>query len=443
MIEQNDTVMFIDDDIDLLKANVQTLELVGWTVKPFTSAEAALAVLDERFPGVIVCDVRMPDMDGHQFYRRLRALDSDLPVILVTGHGDIAEAVRSIHDGAYDFIAKPYPTEHLTTVVARALDKRRLVLENRRLRELAGRDDPDMAIVGESPAVQALRARIRKLADADVDVLIEGETGVGKALVARALHRQGSRRQRPFVVVDCAGLDQATAESDLFGHEMGAFPGAIRKRVGRIESADRGILFLDEIEALSLPLQGKLLRLLDEREVTPLGASEARPLSLKVIASAKADLAARIAAGLFRADLYYRLDVGRIRVPPLRERASDAALLFTHFLRDAGVRLDQQLTPLTADIQHQLFSGGWPGNVRELRNFAIRVALGFEDGTPVADDAPSLPARLDSYEEHLLREALTLCGGDVRSTIAMLKLPRKTFYEKLKRHGIDIDAYRS
>lgn len=438
------TIVFVDDDPDLRHAAVQTLELAGWTVRAHASAEAALRTLDERFEGVVVSDIRMPGMDGHQFHRRVRALDPDLPVILITGHGDIAEAVRALQEGVYDFIAKPFPTDQLTAVVGRALEKRRLVLENRRLQTLSDGEPADMAIIGDAPPMIALRARIRQLAAADVDVLVEGETGVGKELVARALHREGPRRQRPFVVVDCAALDPASAELDLFGHEMGAFPGAVRRRIGKIEASDKGALFLDEIEALSSPLQGKLLRVLEEREVTPLGADEARPLSLRVIASAKADLAARVAAGDFRADLYYRLDVGRIRVPPLRERMADAQLLFAHFVQEACSRLRRPMPQMTAEVRHRLLGGDWPGNVRELRHLAIRVVLGVEAESldRINPEADGLAARIDAYEKHLLREALTLCRGDVRSTTALLKLPRKTFYEKLRRHGIDIDAFR-
>jgi len=437
-------VIFVDDDADLRHATAQTLELMGWSVRPHASAEAALRTLDEGFEGVVVSDIRMPDMDGHQFHRRVRALDPDLPVILVTGHGDIAEAVRALQDGVYDFLAKPYPADRLTTVVARALEKRRLVLENRRLQTLTDSQSAEMAIIGDAPATQALRARIRHLAAADIDVLIEGETGVGKELAARALHREGPRRQRPFVVVDCAALDPASAELDLFGNEMGAFAGAVRRRTGKIEASDRGTLFLDEIEALAPSVQAKLLRVLEEREVTPLGGEEARPMSLRVIASAKADLAARAAAGQFRADLYYRLDVGRIRVPPLRERIADAPRLFAHFVQEACTRLNRPKPTMSMAVQHRLLDNEWPGNVRELRHLAIRVVLDVEDdqasGIPV--EITGLPARMDAYEKHLLREALTLCRGDVRNTTALLQLPRKTFYEKLRRHGIDIDAFR-
>jgi len=436
-------ILFVDDDADLRRAAVQTLELAGWTVRAHASADAALRTLGEGFEGVIVSDIRMPGMDGHQFHSRVRALDPDLPVILITGHGDIPEAVRALHDGAYDFIAKPFPAEHLTAVVNRALEKRRLVLENRRLQTLAESSGDGLAIIGDAPATQALRGRIRQLAAAEVDVLIEGETGVGKELVARALHRESPRRRHPFVVVDCAALDPATADVELFGHEAGAFAGAVRRRVGRIEASDRGALFLDELEALAPSLQAKLLRVLEEREVTPIGAAEPRPLSLRVIASAKADLAARVAEGDFRADLYYRLDVGRIRVPPLRERRSDILPLFAHFIQEACGRLKRPSPQMSAGVRHRLMQGDWPGNVRELRHLAVRVVLGVEDEAPESPAAPTgLAARVDAYERRLMQEALMLCDGDVRTTTALLGLPRKTFYDKLKRHGVDINAFR-
>ncbi len=249
--------------------------------------------------------------------------------------------------------------------------------------------------------MDAVRVAIRMAAKTDATVLILGETGVGKELVARALHREGPRRQKPFVVIDCAALDASAVESELFGHEMGAFSGAVRKRIGRIESADQGTLFLDEVEALSIPVQGKLLRLLEEREITAVGAAESRPVSLRVIASVKPDLAARVAAGEFRADLYYRLDVGRLSVPPLRDRMKDVPALFVHFLAEASQTFRRPIPQLGPAIQGRLFAGDWPGNVRELRNF-----------------------------------------GDVRKTTALLQTPRKTFYEKARRHGIDIDSFR-
>ena len=435
---------FVDDDDILRDANVQTLQLAGFEVLPFASAEAALAALPPDFPGVVISDIRMPRMDGRQFFRRLKAQDADLPVILITGHADVAEAVEALHDGVYDFVPKPYAPERLVSSVRRAMEKRRLVLENRELRALAARAHDDWPLIGQTPVMERLRATLRQLANADVDVLLEGETGVGKELAARALHAWGRRRDREFVAVDCAALPAGALDSELFGHELGAFSGAVRQRTGRIQQADRGTLFLDEIETLAPEAQGKFLRVLEEREITPLGSNRTQTLDLRVVAAAKSDLAEAVAAGTFREDLFHRLDVVRIRIPPLRERREDVPLLFAHFLARACERLDGAAPTIDDKIRWRLHNHDWPGNVRELGHYAQRVALGLAGQATDGDTSPlpSLPARVATYEAHLIEEALATSEGDVRKALEILRIPRKTFYDKLARHGIDVSRHR-
>lgn len=437
-------VAFIDDDDVLRDANVQTLQLAGFEVLAFTSAEAALDALPTGFPGVVVSDIRMPHMDGRQLFRRLKEQDQDLPVILITGHADVTEAVEAMHDGVYDFVAKPYAPERLVSSVRRALEKRRLVLENRELRGLAAQAQSDWPLIGQTPVMERLRATLRQLASADVDVLLEGETGVGKELAARALHTWGRRRDREFVAVDCAALPAGALDSELFGHELGAFNGAVRQRMGRIQQADRGTLFLDEIETLAPEAQGKFLRVLEEREVTPLGSNRAHTLDLRVVAAAKSDLSEAVAAGTFRQDLFHRLDVVRIRIPPLRERREDVPLLFAHFLARACERLDGPQPVVDDKVRWRLHNHDWPGNVRELGHYAQRVALGLADQASGsgATDLPPLPERVATYEAHVIEEALAGCSGDVRATLEVLRIPRKTFYDKVERHGLDLDKYR-
>jgi two-component system C4-dicarboxylate transport response regulator DctD len=437
-------VAFIDDDDILRDANAQTLQLAGFEVRPFASAEAALAALPPSFPGVVVSDIRMPGMDGRQLFRRLKEQDPDLPVILITGHADVTEAVEAMHDGVYDFVAKPYAPERLVTSVRRAMEKRRLVLENRELRAMAAQAQSDWPLIGQTPVMERLRATLRQLAGADVDVLLEGETGVGKELAARALHNWGRRRDREFVAVDCAALPAGALDSELFGHELGAFSGAVRQRVGRVQQADRGTLFLDEIETLAPEAQGKFLRVLEEREVTPLGSNRPQTLDLRVVAAAKSDLADAVAAGTFREDLFHRLDVVRIRIPPLRERRDDIPLLFAHFLARACERLDGPQPVVDDKVRWRLHNHDWPGNVRELGHYAQRVALGLADQTATSgpEELPPLPERIATYEAHLMEEALAGCGGDVRATLEVLRIPRKTFYDKVERHGLDLDKYR-
>ncbi|PVM85558.1 Fis family transcriptional regulator [Caulobacter radicis] len=435
-------ILLVDDDDALRGAVAQGLELRGYEVAAFDNAPAALKTLTRDFDGAVVTDVRMPGMDGLALFERARAIDPDIPVLLITGHGDVAMAVAALQDGAYDFVSKPFPMERLTAALARALEKRSLVLDNRRL-EAAAQAGGGSPLLGDTPVMQRLRATIAQLAEAEVDVLIQGETGAGKGLVAHALHRGGARRSRPMVTVNCAALPEAVFETELFG----AAGGSARPSTGRIERADRGVLFLDEIEGLSPSMQAKLLRVVEEREIWPVGAAEPRHLDLRIIAASKVDLAEAVREGAFRADLYYRLNVVTLVVPPLRERREDVPALFGHFLAEAAARLRRPAPRLTATTRDHLLGHDWPGNVRELAHYAERVALGLpsalvgEDGG-AQGSAESLSDRTGRYEAMVIRETLAACGGDARTAMALLQTPRKTFYDKLRRHGIEIDRYR-
>jgi len=441
-------VAFIDDDDALRAANVQALTLSGFTVASYASAGAALEEIDASFPGIVVSDVRMPRIDGLELFRRLKRLDPDLPVVLITGHGDIAMAVDAMREGAYDFLAKPYPIDRLLGTVRHALEKRRLVLENRELRRRAETARDDLPLLGETSAMARLRQVLRQMADADVDVMVEGETGSGKEVVANALHRWSRRAARPFVALNCGALPETVIESELFGHEPGAFTGALKKRVGRIEHAHGGTLFLDEIEAMSAALQVKLLRVLEAREITPLGTNEVRKVNIRVIAAAKIDLKELVKTGSFREDLYYRLNVASVRIPPLRERRADVALLFGHFLAKACQRFSRAPVSVGPGVLRHLAEHDWPGNVRELVHYADRVALGLadeqgpEEETATGGNRP-LPERVDAFEAREIRAALATHKGDVQATVKALGIPRKTFYDKLKRHDIDQSAYRA
>jgi two-component system C4-dicarboxylate transport response regulator DctD len=432
-------VIFVDDDPDLRRATAQVLRLAGFEVMAFEGAVSALAAIDEGFEGPVVTDIRMPRMSGLQLFERIRAIDPELPVLLVTGHGDIELAVAALKDGAYDFISKPFDGERLATAVGHAAEKRRLVLENRRLRA-AAEAPADLPLIGDAPAIRRLRETIRQVADADVDVLVLGETGSGKEVVARLLHEWSRRRAKHLVALNCGALPETVLESELFGHEAGAFTGAERRRVGRIEHANGGTLFLDEIESCPPAVQVKLLRVLETREVEPLGTNERRGLDLRVVAATKTDLGDPAARGGFREDLYYRLNVVTLRIPPLRERRGDVPVLFAHFLKRAADRFGRPMPEIGAAVRGHLASHDWPGNVRELLHFADRVALGLEPGNggsrPAAPAEGTLPQRVDQYEAELIRDALLAHSGDARATIEALGVPRKTFYDKLRRHGI-------
>jgi two-component system C4-dicarboxylate transport response regulator DctD len=438
-----DTVILVDDDSELLKATQQTLELAGFSVSAFAAAAEALAGLDANFPGVVVSDIRMPGIDGLQLFDRVLRLDADIPVILVTGHGDIAVAVKAIKDGAYDFITKPFAADRLVQSVARAAEKRRLVMENRALREGAEQAQDGLPLIGQTPAMERLRRTLSQIADTDVDVLVTGETGSGKEVVASLLHRWSRRAKGNFVALNCGTLPDTVIESELFGHEAGAFTGAQKKRIGRIEHSSGGTLFLDEIESMPASTQVQMLRVLEMREVTPLGTNEVRPVDLRVVAAAKVDLGDASRRGAFREDLYYRLNVVTISIPPLRERRDDIALLFFYFAERAAARFRRQMPAVPASVHRHLNAHDWPGNVRELAHFAERFVLGLEEATqapPSASEEPdaagSLPERLERHEADIIRETLGRNDGDVRRTIEALGIPRKTFYDKLQRHGI-------
>ncbi|MER9417648.1 sigma-54 dependent transcriptional regulator [Mesorhizobium sp. M0306] len=436
-------VILIDDDRDLLKATAQTLELAGFSVSAFAVAAEALAGLDAGFAGVVVSDIRMPQIDGLQLFNRVLRLDADIPVILVTGHGDIAMAVKAIKDGAYDFITKPFAADRLVQSVRRAAEKRRLVMENRALRDAAGEAQDGLPLIGQTPAMERLRRTLRQIADTDVDVLVTGETGSGKEVVASLLHRWSRRARGNFVALNCGTLPETVIESELFGHEAGAFTGAQKKRIGRIEHASGGTLFLDEIESMPVSTQVQMLRVLEMREVTPLGTNEVRPVDLRVVAAAKVDLGDPRQRGAFREDLYYRLNVVTISIPPLRERREDVALLFFYFAERAAARFHRPVPAVPATVHRHLSDHDWPGNVRELAHFAERFVLGLEEGAEAQPPAPAqsntamkLPERLERYEADIIRETLGRNEGDVRRTIEALGIPRKTFYDKLQRHGI-------
>lgn len=430
-------VLFIDDEAAIREAVQQWLELSDLSVHTCARAEDALALLDAGFAGVVVSDVRMPGMDGLALLARVVALDPELPVIMVTGHGDVPMAVSAMQQGAYDFIEKPFTPERLLGSVQRALEKRRLVCENRALRrQMAQQDGIEAQLLGSAPAMVELRRQILELAPTNVNVLIRGETGCGKERVARCLHEFGPRSGKPFVAVNCAAIPEQLFESELFGHESGAFSGAQGKRIGKIEHADGGSLFLDEVESLPLAQQAKLLRVLQERSLERLGSNRSIALDLRVISAVKPDLAEEVRAGRFREDLLYRLNIAELQIPPLRERREDIPLLFSHFASEAASRHGREPRALAPSELTRLLAHDWPGNVRELANAAERHVLGLS--RPSASESPdtSLASQLEAFEAQCLRQALQQCQGNIADTMALLQLPRRTLNEKMQRYGI-------
>ena len=436
-------VLVVDDDRDLREAHLQALSLAGLEAEGAVSADIALLGLDATFAGVIVSDIRMPGMDGLTFAARVRDMDEDLPVILMTGHGDIDMAVQALQRGVFDFLAKPFGVDRLLIAVRRALKQRALVLENRRLQALvveAASDGTETGLIGQSAAIVKIRQTLAQVAAADVDVLIEGESGVGKELAARSLHRLGPRRRRPFVMVNCAALPEATFDVELFGRPASTQG---RRIGGRVREASGGTLLFDEIDALGPGLQAKLMALL-EQGALPQEGEVAEYVDLRVMATSKIDLAEASRAGQFRPDLYYRLGVVSLRLPPLKEREGDAELLFRHFVDHAARRQGRVAPVLDDQTLAWLIEHDWPGNVRELQHFAERFVMGLTPGSrdPDTTNDLALSERMRRFEARLISQALTQASGDVRSAIAILKMPRKTFYDKISRHGIVLEDFR-
>ena len=439
------SVIVVDDEASIRTAIEQWLSLSGFEVQLFSCAEACLSQLSPHFAGVVVSDVRMPGMGGLALLTRLKQLDPDLPVIVLTGHGDVPMAVEAMRDGAYDFLEKPFSPEALLSSLRRALEKRQLVLENRRLHEQAGlREQIDGRLLGVSRSLQKLRRQIIDLAPLPVNVLIRGETGSGKELVARCLHDFGPRADKPFVALNCAAIPEQLFEAELFGHESGAFTGAQGKRIGKLEYADGGTLFLDEIESMPLAQQAKLLRVLQEQKLERLGSNQSLHVDFRVIAATKPDLLDEARAGRFREDLAYRLTVAELRLAPLRERREDIALLYEAFSRSAAERMGRNAAPLSRSQLSHLLSHDWPGNVRELANAAERHVLGM--GDPQLDDSdagPSLVAQQEAFEAQCLRAALSRHKGDIKAVLNELQLPRRTLNEKMQRHGLVRETFLS
>jgi two-component system C4-dicarboxylate transport response regulator DctD len=435
-------ILLVDDDLPFRTALADSFSIAGLEIESFGDGQSALESLfsgqsPHELPAVVVTDLRMPRFDGHALLSAVLARDPELPVILMTGHGDIAMAVAALKQGAFDFIAKPFPTDHLIASVRRAMETRRLVLENRRLRQAVAEVSEGFPLIGESPAMLRLRDTMRQLARVEVDVLIEGETGTGMAVVARQLHRWSMRSNRPLVTVDCAALPEQIADEVLFG---------TRIHRGQIAEADRGTLFLDEIDSLAPALQARLLSVVQDRVLHGNGGVSPREVDLRIIAATKADLRAEVAAGRFRADLLYRLETVRLRIPPLRERREDLGVLLSIFLDEAASFHDRPRPVLDAPVLDWLLRHDWPGNVRELQNYAVQLTLGLrQDGRMPAEAGTvdmALSTQMDRFEEGLLRDTLARLDGDVSAAAVALKLPRRSLYARLSRHGINPAAYR-
>ena len=434
------SVLIVEDDPHVLLGCQQALSLEDIPSIGVGSAEEALQQIGDNFAGIVISDIRLPGIDGLQLLAQLKARDRSLPVVLITGHGDISMAVGAMRDGAYDFMEKPFSPERLVDVTRRALEQRRLAREVAQLRrQLSGTQDLAERLLGRSPAMQALRELIANVADTSANVLIEGETGTGKELVARCLHDFSRRKSQQFVALNCGGLPENLFESEIFGHEANAFTGAGKRRIGKIEHANGGSLFLDEIESMPLSLQIKLLRVLQEHSLERLGSNQSVSVDCRVIAATKADLDELGKAGQFRSDLYYRLNVVTLELPPLRERREDILQLFEYFLQQSSLRFDRTAPELDNQTVSSLMSHDWPGNVRELRNVAERFALGlpaFKKPGSNAAQGLGFSEAVEAFERNLLTDALQRSGGNLTQASQELGMAKTTLFDKVKKYGL-------
>ena len=445
------SVIFVDDDPHIRQAIAQTLTLEDLSIACFEDARSGLESISQDYEGVVLCDYNMPGMDGLEMLDRIRAMDETIPVIILTGQGDISTAVTAMQQGAYDFIEKPFDHDELLELLRHALEKRHLALENRRLKaQLKHLARPGPRILGDSAGMQKVMATIDPVLDISANILLHGETGSGKDALARYIHENSPRSAHNFVAINCGAVPENLIESELFGHEAGAFTGAEKRRIGKIEYAHKGTLFLDELESMPMALQVKLLRVLEEQRVERLGSNQVQNVDVRIIAATKADLKQLSDEGEFRADLYYRLNVVKLDIPPLRERKDDIPVLFHHFVLIAAARYDRESIPLDASQAARLMQHSWPGNVRELRNLAERyVLLGpaalDENDSSVTDNVSgrqTLSEMMDDFERSAVVSALNTCHGSIKDTMVQLGIARKTLYDKMKKYGLDKAQFR-
>ena len=453
----NGKIIVVEDSKIIRLGYKDALERRDYDVETFDSAKAALSRIHPGWPGIIISDVIMPGMDGISMMKRVREIDADLPVILITGQGDIPTAVQAIREGAYDFLEKPFSGEILMEVVHRAMEKRKLIQEIRILRkEINDQQVSNFRILGKSPPMARIRNMITQMSGSDPDVLILGETGSGKDLIARCLHENSPRREKNFVSINCGAIPENIIESELFGHEAGSFTGADHRRIGKFEHAHGGTVFLDEIESMPLHLQVKLLHVLQDRVIYRVGSNDPIQVDVRVVAATKVNLKRAFEENQFRKDLYYRLNVFQMYLPPLRERLEDIPLLFNHFVSEIGWRYKVSVLSLPpGDFMQKLMTRPWEGNVRELKNEAEKYVLQlimdipgqnecfepFSGNHPSGSNEMTLNDQLMAFEKTIIEQELLRQKGDIKNTYLALGIPRQTLYYKIQKYGLNRKHY--
>ena len=456
----SDSILIVDDDEGVRQILAESLGSSGHTVSTADSGERAVALVRENPIDLVIVDLVLPRVDGLEVLREITTLRPETAVIMITGYASVETAIKAMKMGAVDYIVKPFRMEEVELIVSRALERSQLRRENAALRRQLQMSWGLQNLIGQSPEIRRIQQMVEQVASARSAALVTGAPGTGKEMVARAIHFSGERRQQPFMGVSCAGIPEALLEDELFGHVRGAGPDATSDRAGRIAAADGGTLFLDEVSGLSPSLQARLLRVLQEREVQPIGSTAKLPVDVRVIAASTSDLKALVAEGRFREDLYYRLSVIHIHMPALRERREDVPLLVQHVLARCCREMNVPLKRFTGEALRALSEASWPGNVRQLENVVERsVALSFgreelgredlprellDEGAlempllHVGGDGFSLDEVLATYEQRMLYQALEHSGWVKTRAAEMLKIKRTTLIEKMKRLGIPL-----
>ena len=446
------TILIVDDEKNIRDGLAEAFAMEGYQAITAGDGQEAINILNEKYIDLVITDLKMPKLSGMELLQHIRQHWQNIPVIIITAHGDIAEAVSAMQYGALEFITKPLDLEHLLKLTKNALEYRELSIKNQELREEVLAQQRISSIIGKSLAMRKIFDLVRKVAPTKASVLITGESGVGKELIADAIHNLSPRRDKPLIKVHCAALAESLLESELFGHEKGAFTGAQARKRGRFELADTGSLFLDEIGEINQNVQIKILRVLQERKFERVGGESTIEVDVRFIAATNRNLKAEIAEGKFREDLYYRLNVVNIHVPPLRERREDIPLLAATFLHEFSRENDKQVEGFDPRSRQALYAYDWPGNVRELRN-CIESAVVMSSGKFVTiDDLPPgprsaqekkeihLPAfcSIEEAEKIIIAETLAMLGGNKTKTAEVLKIGRKTLYQKIDEYKIGV-----
>ena len=455
------SVLIVEDHDRLREQLGQFYEQEGFKVTTAACGEEGIEKLSQEKFAIIVSDVKMPGIDGFQLARHVREKYPDTDVILITAFGNIKQAVEAMKLGASDYITKPFQPEAIRLVSEKLIERRRLLEEVRELRQRVQEEHNLENILSKSPKMLKVFELIRSLAETDSGVMITGETGTGKELVARAIHNLSRRKNRQFVAINCGAFPDTLLESELFGYEKGAFTGAVQSRGGKIELADGGTLFLDEIEAMAAPMQVKLLRVLQEREVERLGGNRKVKIDMRVIAATNVDLSLCLARGTLREDFYYRINVIPIQLPPLRERLEDLPLLIDHILSRHPVAIERKIRQVAPKVLDQMLAYHWPGNIRELENILERAIVKSRGDVIENVDLPAPPQRivdlwyagngareislkqwLSNSEKDYLRSLLIKYKGSISSTAKEAKVDNKTLYRKMRRHGLHKESFK-